>query len=113
MKPEFEAGSPEACLSCGQGHLIPDRQDESFEHIADGETVLVHVRDIPIKRCTNCGEIFSGPEAARIEHESICRLRITKYHQSKGIIASNADSWPSSQAPNDEKESLTAYFPTI
>jgi len=33
----------------------------------------VHAHHVPIEICDGCGESFSGPEAARVEHEAICR----------------------------------------
>src|SRR5207248_2931534 len=36
------------------------------------ETITVTAREVPVRACANCGEIYSGPEAARVEHEAIC-----------------------------------------
>jgi putative zinc finger/helix-turn-helix YgiT family protein len=33
----------------------------------------VVVKRVPVEICTNCGEQYSGPEAARLHHEAICK----------------------------------------
>ncbi|MCI0641308.1 MAG: type II toxin-antitoxin system MqsA family antitoxin [Gemmataceae bacterium] len=38
----------------------------------DGKTLRIRVK-LPAEKCTNCGELFFGPQAARIEHAAVCR----------------------------------------
>ncbi|MBY0528448.1 MAG: type II toxin-antitoxin system MqsA family antitoxin [Gemmataceae bacterium] len=62
------------CSLCGKGLLKPCRIDKTFEY-GDEDTNLITVsaRDVPVEVCEACGEIYSGPDAARVEHEAICR----------------------------------------
>jgi putative zinc finger/helix-turn-helix YgiT family protein len=39
----------------------------------DGDPIRVEVANIPIERCIACGEEFTGPKAAQVKHEAICR----------------------------------------
>ena len=49
------------------------RVDERFEFTAEDGPVVVEARGVPVSVCTECGEILSGPEAAKIRHDAICR----------------------------------------
>ena len=60
------------CSMCGHSPLEPRLIDETFEYEADGETVIVTAHHVPVRVCANCGESYSGPAAARVEHEAIC-----------------------------------------
>ena len=63
----------ETCPACGVGHLVAERTTSSFDYEHEGATLKIHVEDVPVRRCTRCTEVFSGPEASRLEHDAICR----------------------------------------
>jgi putative zinc finger/helix-turn-helix YgiT family protein len=54
-----------------RAETITDR----FEYEADGDKVTIVAEGVPVRTCDNleCRERLSGPEAARIRHEAICR----------------------------------------
>jgi putative zinc finger/helix-turn-helix YgiT family protein len=60
------------CPECGKG-LRPLLVDETFESDLGDETVIVHARNVPIERCDRCGFELSGPAAARVRHEAVCK----------------------------------------
>jgi putative zinc finger/helix-turn-helix YgiT family protein len=61
------------CANCGRATLEQRVITDRFEYTAYDQTLLVEAEGVPVKVCTNCGEEFSGPEAARIRHNAICR----------------------------------------
>lgn len=61
------------CPACGAGKLKQNVVAEQFSYDGDRGAILVEAKDVPIRICDACGETFTGPEAARIRHEAICR----------------------------------------
>lgn len=63
------------CPTCNAGWLRDKVLTEHFEFEVDGKTKTVIAENVPVSECDNaeCGERLSGPEAARIRHEAICR----------------------------------------
>src|SRR4051812_2013872 len=61
------------CPECEHGHLVPFTRDEEFDYDLGDETIKVIARDVPVERCNSCGTIASGPAAARVRHEAVCR----------------------------------------
>lgn len=61
------------CPECGQGQLLSFHQDEEFDFDLGNETVKVHAENVPVEKCDTCGEEMSGPAAAKVRHEAICR----------------------------------------
>jgi putative zinc finger/helix-turn-helix YgiT family protein len=63
------------CPACDVGQLHPQIVTERFPYEDDGKEIMVVAENVPVERCDNpeCGEELSGPEAARIRHEAICR----------------------------------------
>src|SRR4051794_36342695 len=61
------------CPVCGHVPLEQRVVDRTFEYGAEGETVKVEARSVPVEVCPQCGETFSGPRTARAEHDAICR----------------------------------------
>ncbi len=61
------------CPTCYKGRMHPKRVAERFPYELDGETAEVVAENVPVEVFDNCGEQLSGPEAARIRHEAICR----------------------------------------
>lgn len=63
------------CPTCNTGRLCDKIVTERFEFEVDGKTKAVLAEMVPVSECDNtaCGERLSGPEAARIRHEAICR----------------------------------------
>ena len=61
------------CPECGEGKLLSFTQDEEFDFDFGDKIVKVHAKDVPIKKCDRCGEEMSGPAAANVRHEAICR----------------------------------------
>ena len=53
--------------------MHPRRVTEHFPYEVDGETTMVVAENVPVDVCDDCGEQLSGPEAASIRHEAICR----------------------------------------
>jgi len=64
------------CPTCNAGWLRDKVVTERFEFEVDGKTKTVIAENVPESECDNtaCGERLSGPEAARIRHEAICRM---------------------------------------
>jgi putative zinc finger/helix-turn-helix YgiT family protein len=75
MRSEIEISQAPRCPTCGRGHMWPETITEQFDYEADGERVKVTAEGVPVRTCDNpeCRERLSGPEAARIRHEAICR----------------------------------------
>jgi putative zinc finger/helix-turn-helix YgiT family protein len=61
------------CPECAHGHLVPSTRDEEFDYDLGDETIKVLARAVPIERCDSCGIIASGPAAAKVRHEAVCR----------------------------------------
>lgn len=61
------------CPQCGQGWLEPQIVTRRYDYEDGDRKVPVVAENLPVRVCTHCQETFSGPEAARIHHEAICR----------------------------------------
>ncbi|HWY86416.1 MAG TPA: type II TA system antitoxin MqsA family protein [Gemmataceae bacterium] len=61
------------CPECGEGQLFSFTQDEEFDFDLGDEKVKVLAKDVPVKKCDKCGEETSGPAAAMVRHEAVCR----------------------------------------
>ena len=46
---------------------------EEFDFDLGGETVKIRAENVPLEKCDQCGEVMSGPAAAKVQHEAICR----------------------------------------
>jgi YgiT-type zinc finger domain-containing protein len=63
------------CPICGEGELRPVTRTERFEHETENGPVMVVAHNVPVEVCSNCVEVFSGPEAGRIRDEAIFRAQ--------------------------------------
>jgi putative zinc finger/helix-turn-helix YgiT family protein len=72
MATEQQANSGGRCSICGHVPLEKKRIEKTFAYGADGESITVTACQVSVRVCEHCGEIYSGPEAARVEHEAIC-----------------------------------------
>ena len=61
------------CPECQHGHFVPFARDEELDYDLGEETIKVFARDVPVERCDACGIIASGPAAAKVRHEAVCR----------------------------------------
>jgi putative zinc finger/helix-turn-helix YgiT family protein len=61
------------CPECGRGHLVPFTRDETLDFDLGEEIIKVYAREVPVERCDSCGLIASGPAAAKVRHEALCR----------------------------------------
>lgn len=61
------------CPECGKGRLVAFARTEEFDFNLGDETVKVRVENVPVEKCDSCGEVMSGPAAAKVRHEAICR----------------------------------------
>src|ERR1700686_5242584 len=61
------------CPECGRGRLIPFARNEEFDFDLGDEVVKVTAENVPVEKCDKCGEVMSGPAAAKVRHEAICR----------------------------------------
>jgi putative zinc finger/helix-turn-helix YgiT family protein len=62
------------CPLCGHSPLRPAFVDRTIEYGSEeDERIAVQVPQVPIEVCDGCGESYSGPDAARAEHNAICR----------------------------------------
>src|SRR5436305_1391141 len=61
------------CPECGEGQLFTFTRDEDFDFDLGEEIVKVHAENVPVEKCDKCGEEMSGPAAAKVRHEAICR----------------------------------------
>ena len=61
------------CPECEHGHLVPFTRDEEFDYDLGEESIKVVARDVPVERCDSCGMVASGPAAAKVRHEAVCR----------------------------------------
>jgi putative zinc finger/helix-turn-helix YgiT family protein len=66
------------CPECEHGRLVPFTRDEEFDYEREGETIKVVAKDVPVERCDSCGMIASGPAAAKVRAEAVCRASKTK-----------------------------------
>ncbi len=60
------------CPECGQGQLLSLSRTEDFDFDLGDETVNVHAENVPVQKCDKCGEVMSGPAAAKVRHEALC-----------------------------------------
>jgi putative zinc finger/helix-turn-helix YgiT family protein len=72
---QHAAAQSSRCPTCNAGWLHDKVITERFEFEVDGKTKTVVAENVPVSECDNpeCRERLSGPEAARIRHEAICR----------------------------------------
>ncbi len=61
------------CPECRLGQLVAMIQTEEFVFDLGDEVVKVRALDVPVEKCDRCGEELSGPAAAKVRHEAICR----------------------------------------
>jgi putative zinc finger/helix-turn-helix YgiT family protein len=62
------------CPLCGHFPLRPVLEDRTFDYgTEEDDRVTVHALQVPLEVCDGCGEKYSGPEAAKVEHAAICR----------------------------------------
>jgi putative zinc finger/helix-turn-helix YgiT family protein len=61
------------CPECGQGQLLTRTRTEEFDFDFGDETVKVRAENVPVEVCDKCGEVMSGPAAAKVRHEAVCR----------------------------------------
>jgi putative zinc finger/helix-turn-helix YgiT family protein len=61
------------CPECEPGYLVPFARDEELDYDLGEETIKVIAKDVPLERCDTCGLIASGPAAAKVRHEALCR----------------------------------------
>lgn len=61
------------CPECEHGHLVPFTRDEEFDYDLGEESIKVVARDVPVERRDSCGMVASGPAAAKVRHEAVCR----------------------------------------
>src|SRR5271163_3007672 len=61
------------CPECGEGELLPLIRTEEFDFDLGVMTVKVRAENVPVQECDKCGEVLSGPAAARVRQEAICR----------------------------------------
>jgi putative zinc finger/helix-turn-helix YgiT family protein len=61
------------CPECERGHLVPFTRDEELDYDLGEETIKVIAKNVPVERCDVCGMIASGPAAAKVRHEALCR----------------------------------------
>ncbi len=60
------------CPACGEGRLICLTRSEAFEFDIGDRKVTVQAENVPVQQCDTCGDVFSGPDAARIRHDAVC-----------------------------------------
>jgi len=70
---EQDTSSNRRCPDCGKGLLVARQIDETFEFDLGEEKIEVHAKNVPIEQCDHCGIQLSGPEAAKVHHEAVCR----------------------------------------
>ena len=73
MTPDTQTEQDVFCPTCEAGRMRLRHITEHFPYEVDGETKMVVAENVPVHVCDECGEKLSGPEAARIRHEAICR----------------------------------------
>jgi putative zinc finger/helix-turn-helix YgiT family protein len=61
------------CPECEHGHLVPFTRDEELDFDLGEEIIKVLAKNVPLERCDTCGLIASGPPAAKVRHEAVCR----------------------------------------
>jgi putative zinc finger/helix-turn-helix YgiT family protein len=61
------------CPECEHGFLVPFIRDEEFDYDLGDESIKVVAKDVPVERCDSCGIVASGPAAAKVRHEAVCR----------------------------------------
>lgn len=61
------------CPECGKGQLIALTRIEEFDFDLGDEKVKVRAENVPVQKCDHCGEVMSGPAAAKVRHEAVCR----------------------------------------
>jgi putative zinc finger/helix-turn-helix YgiT family protein len=61
------------CPECGKGALRRHLIDERFAFDLGDEPITVTAHNVPVERCDHCEFAMSGPEAAKIRHDAVCR----------------------------------------
>ena len=79
------------CPICGKGVLRPRLVSEKYVDNHKGVIYQVETKDVPLEACDRCFDSFSGPDAARIRHDSLGRAlglltpaEITRIRKSTG-----------------------------
>lgn len=57
------------CPVCAEGELRSVLRTEHLEYSANGGTLTVEVKNVPVQQCPHCEEVFSGPEAGRMRDD--------------------------------------------
>lgn len=70
---EQTASTGRKCPECGEGQLHTLIRTEEFDFDLGDETVRVRAENVPVEKCDKCGEVMSGPAAAKVRHEAVCR----------------------------------------
>lgn len=61
------------CPECLRGRLVHHMIDEAFEFDLGDDVIQVHAANVPVERCDQCGAELSGPAAAKVRHDAICK----------------------------------------
>lgn len=61
------------CAACGKAHVQSRRIRDTFDFNYNDALVRIKATGVPVEVCPACGETYSGPKAAALRHEAICR----------------------------------------
>ena len=69
---QFPATQPD-CVLCGSKEVTTREEEISFPMSNRGKEETLHI-DIPVHQCKECDFEFTGPDAAKLQHDAVCRF---------------------------------------
>ena len=69
---DFQGGSAQKCLMCGEGVATLSYQVQEFEYGAGPEAVTLHAR-VPVWSCSTCELEYVDADGERAQHAAVCR----------------------------------------
>jgi DNA-binding transcriptional regulator YiaG len=67
----LEAGEGKACEHCGGGPVTTSLETGQFSYGAGADGVVLSAT-VPVTRCAECDEAFTGEEGEILRHEAVC-----------------------------------------
>ena len=69
---QFRATQPD-CVLCGSKEVVTKKEEISFPVSNRGKEETLSI-DIPVHQCKECDFEFTGPDAAKLQHDAVCRF---------------------------------------
>ncbi len=77
------------CPECGKGELVTQTRTEEFDFDFGEEPLRVRAENVPVEICDQCGEVMSGPNAAKVRHDALLKLNPVREGAAETTVAVN------------------------